>query len=226
MWLGRARWYPDCRTNVMINVKFNREKLEEHDSIVKTPSELNPVVQPRYVDLTSRCPVEWSENRHFCPTFDVIEHRVWTALVPKVAKVRTRFWCMLMSGLGPIWMRPSPVHTPSWMSGRVSNYCCRPEIDHLLYYIYALCLRSAESAHMSHWDIPCVYLTRPPTWPQQGVDHNYSHIFYIILPERVCIIIVQHSISSILDGIYAYAHNTIINYPMSCLRQHSHNQDL
>ena len=34
------------------------EKLGEHDSIVKTPYKFNQVVQPRFVDLTSRCPVE------------------------------------------------------------------------------------------------------------------------------------------------------------------------
>ena len=33
---------------------LNGEKVGEHDSTVKTPYELNPVVQPRYVDLTSR----------------------------------------------------------------------------------------------------------------------------------------------------------------------------
>ena len=59
----------------MTGVKFNGEKLGEHDSVVKTPPELNAVVQPRYVDLTSSCPVEQSKNRHFCPTFDIIGHR-------------------------------------------------------------------------------------------------------------------------------------------------------
>ena len=70
------------------------------------------------------CSVKRSENRHFCPTF--IRHRIWTALAPKVC---TR---MLMPGLGPIWLRPSPVHTSLSMSGRASNYCCCPRIDHLV----------------------------------------------------------------------------------------------
>ena len=34
-------------------VKVNREKLGEHYSIVKTPSESNAAVQPEYVDLIS-----------------------------------------------------------------------------------------------------------------------------------------------------------------------------
>ena len=95
----------------------------------------NAVVQPRYVDLTSSCPVKQSENRHFCPTFDIIGHRIWAALVPKVAKVHTQFWCMLMLDLGPRWLRPSPPYTPSWTSARASEYCCRPRINCLLHLV-------------------------------------------------------------------------------------------
>ena len=40
----------------MICMKVNGE------TIVKTPSESNAVVQPRYVDLTSSCPVEENES--------------------------------------------------------------------------------------------------------------------------------------------------------------------
>ena len=57
---------------------------------MKTPSALNPVVHPSYVDLTSRCPVERSENIHFCLTFSVIGHCVGVVLAMKIAKVCTR----------------------------------------------------------------------------------------------------------------------------------------
>ena len=62
------------------------EKLGENNSIVKTPSKLNPVVQPKCVDLTSRCPVNRSKNRHFCPTFDVIGHCVKSGSGPEGSK--------------------------------------------------------------------------------------------------------------------------------------------
>ena len=119
----------------MIGVKFIVEKLREHNSIVKTPSESGAAVQPRYADLTSSCPVEQSDNRQFFVifdllAFDVIGHHAWVPLATNVVKVCTRFWCMLMPGLEPTWWRQSSVHTPS---ARVSNYCCRPIVDHLLY---------------------------------------------------------------------------------------------
>ena len=94
---------------------------------------IDAAVQPRYMNLTSSCPVKRSKNRHFCPMFDVIGQRVWAALASKVAKIQIRFWCMLMLGLGPIWLRPSPAYTPLWTSARASDYCCRPRIDRLLY---------------------------------------------------------------------------------------------
>ena len=65
--------------------------------------------------------------------FDIFGQRVWAALAPKVAKVRIRFWYMLMLVLGPIWLRPSPAYTPLSTSARASDYCCRPRIDRLLY---------------------------------------------------------------------------------------------
>ena len=40
---------------------------------------------------------------------------------------------MLMPGLGPIWLRPIPIHTQSSKSGRKSNYRCCLRIDCLLY---------------------------------------------------------------------------------------------
>ena len=49
----------------LVHCVSEREKLEERDSIVKTLSESNVMVQPMYVDLTSSCPVKRSENRHF-----------------------------------------------------------------------------------------------------------------------------------------------------------------
>ena len=39
---------------------------------------------------------------------------------------------MMMPGLGPIWLRPSPVHTLSSTSRKVSDYFSHPRIDHLL----------------------------------------------------------------------------------------------
>ena len=42
---------------------------------------------------------------------------------------------MLMLGLGPIWLRPSPAHTPLSTSARASDCCCRPRIDRLLYLV-------------------------------------------------------------------------------------------
>ena len=39
------------------------EKLGEHGSAVKTPSETNAVVQPRYVYMSYSSPVEQSESR-------------------------------------------------------------------------------------------------------------------------------------------------------------------
>ena len=56
--------------------EVNAEKLGEHNSIAKTASELSAVLQPMCVDLTSSCPIEQSENKHFCPTFDVIRHHI------------------------------------------------------------------------------------------------------------------------------------------------------
>ena len=38
-----------------------------------------------------------------------------------------------MLGLGPTWLRLSPDHTPSLMPAGVSDYCCRPRSDYLLY---------------------------------------------------------------------------------------------
>ena len=60
-------------------------------------------------------PSHSSENRYFCPRFDAIRHCLWVALALKVAKVhvRIRFWCMLMLGLGPTWLRLSDDHTSS-----------------------------------------------------------------------------------------------------------------
>ena len=51
-------------------VRFNGEKLGKHNSIAKTPFVFNAADQPRYVDLTS------VENRHLCPTVDVIGYRI------------------------------------------------------------------------------------------------------------------------------------------------------
>ena len=57
-WAGLSDVRTIYQENITISVKFNGEKLGEHDSIAKTPSELNAVVQPRYVDLTSSSPVK------------------------------------------------------------------------------------------------------------------------------------------------------------------------
>ena len=55
---------------------------------------------------------KWSENEYFHPRFDAVGHRLWTALAPKVTKVCIWFWCMLMLGLGPTWLRLNPNHIP------------------------------------------------------------------------------------------------------------------
>ena len=39
--------------------------------------------------------------------------------------------------IGPTCLRLSPDHTPSFPLARVSDYCCRPRIDSLLYIIIA-----------------------------------------------------------------------------------------
>jgi hypothetical protein len=70
-----------------------------------------------------------SENKHFCPRFDEIGHRLRAALV---AKVHIQFWCTLMLGLDPTW-RLSSDHTPFVTSTRASEHCCRSRIDRLLY---------------------------------------------------------------------------------------------
>ena len=109
--------------NVTISVKFNGKKLVEHDSIVKTPSELNPFVQRRYVDLTSRCPVKRSNIR--CNQTSRL-----SGSGPEGSKgMHPVLMYVLMPGLGPMWLRPSPVHKPLSTS---SDYCCHPRIDRLL----------------------------------------------------------------------------------------------
>ena len=72
---------------------------------------------------------------YFCPRFDAIGHRLYAAMTPKIAEVRIRirFWCMLMLGLGPTWLRLSHHHNPSLAPARASDYCCHPRIDCLLY---------------------------------------------------------------------------------------------
>ena len=78
-------------------------------------------------------PVERSENTHFCLTFDDIGRRAWTALASKVQEVHSRFRYMLMLGLSPTTLRHSWVHAPSSTPARVSENCCRPRINLLLY---------------------------------------------------------------------------------------------
>ena len=119
-------------TNVWVNHKTWAGRLVKY-LIAGTPPGSNAEVQPRHVNPISCRSIQRSKNRYFCPRFDAIGHRLWTALAPKIAEVCIRFWYMLMLGLGPTWLRLSPNHTPSLTPARVSDYCCCPRIDRVLY---------------------------------------------------------------------------------------------
>ena len=121
---------PKVRTSFYL--KCNRKR-DWHGHTAPSKLKRNKVAHLRCRWSTSSHQSKQSKNKFFCLRFDVIRHHVWVALAPKVSKVRTQLWCMLMLGQGPNRSTPSPNHTPLLTSAWASEYCCRPMIDRLLY---------------------------------------------------------------------------------------------